>query len=194
MFPARITGNRQRCVAALFPGPLFGPGWVILNLGTFMADFQTTAALRAVAERVNTGAADPETSRALVVFNRTDRPLAGTAVFRADMAWPRDTPLPPVVIRELGGEVVPSALTDRHEGPDRKGRADRRQVAFALRFAVQEVPPQGWRTYIAAYTDTPASDTAEVLADATPGLEVIETLRHGGDLPPVARAMPLTRS
>ena len=138
--------------------------------------------LQAVADRINTGTDTPETSRALVVFNLTHQLLSGVAVFRADMAWPKDTPLPPVIISELEGEAVPSALTEWREGPDRKKRVDRRQVTFALRFAVRDVPAQGWRTYIASYTASPVPEADAILGDATPGLQVIETLRHGGDL------------
>ncbi len=138
-----------------------------------------------LAARINTGSSDADTSRALVVFNLTDVALSGVAVFRADMAWPKDLPLPSVVIRELNGDVVPSALTDWQEGPDRKGRADRRQVSFALRLAVRDVPSQGWRTYIASYADTPGPALPEAVSDGNPGLIVLETLRHAGDYPPL---------
>ena len=56
------------------------------------------AILAAIADRIDTGLDSPETSRALVVFNRTEQPLSGVAVFRASMSWPRDMPLPPVVV------------------------------------------------------------------------------------------------
>ena len=142
--------------------------------------------LTSVADRINTGPTDPNASRALVVFNLTNDPLDGVAVFRADMSWPADTPLPPVVVRDLDGVSVPSSITDRQEAVDKKGRADRRQLAFSLRFAVRDVPPQGWRTYIAAYAHAPVPNLSEVVADETPGLVVVETLRHAGELPPTA--------
>lgn len=138
--------------------------------------------LAAIADRINTGLDDLETSRALVVFNLTPLPLSGVTVFRVAMSWPRDLPLPPVVVMDEG-ESVPSAIRDMTEGPDAKGRADRRQLTFSLYFVVSDVPANGWRTYIAAYSDAGTS----VLEDfvETPGLVVVETTRHGGDLPPV---------
>ncbi len=133
-------------------------------------------------DRINTGTDNPDTSRALVVFNRTDQPVSGIAVFRAEMSWPRGLPPPPVIVTDKGGSV-PSAVRDMTEGPDAKGRADRRRLAFSLCFQVSDVPANGWRTYIAAYTDAP-TPTLEDFVE-TPGLIVVETTRHGGDLPPV---------
>ncbi len=138
--------------------------------------------LTEVAERVNTGADDPETSRALVVFNQADLPVSGVAVFRAAMSWPRALPLPPVVVTD-DGQAVASAVCDRAEAPDLKGRTDRCLLSFSLCFAVSDVPANGWRTYIAAYTDAPAPPLGDFVE--TPGLVVVETTRHGGDLPPV---------
>lgn len=138
--------------------------------------------LAAIAERIHTGLTAPDTSRALVVFNQTDQPLSGLAVFRASMSWPRGVPLPPVVVFEED-RLVPSAVRDMTEGPDAKGRADRRQLAFALCFAVVGVPAKGWRTYIAAYGEVPLTAPQDFIE--TPGLVVVETTRHGGDLPPI---------
>ena len=138
--------------------------------------------LAAIADRIYTGFDDPETSRALIVFNRTDQPVSGIAVFRAVMSWPRDLPLPPVVVTSEGISV-PSAVPDMAEGPDAKGRANRRRLTFALCFTVSEVPANGWRTYIAAYTESPSPPLEDFVE--TPGLVVVETTRHGGDLPPV---------
>lgn len=137
--------------------------------------------LQATAERINTGTENPSTSRALVVFNSTSQTLSGVAIFQASMAWPRETPLPPVSITDADGAAVSSAIRERQTGPDAKGRADRVQLSFALCFAVSDVPANGWRTYIASYADAPAL----VLEDfvETPGLIVVETTRHGGDLP-----------
>jgi len=137
--------------------------------------------LAAITDRINTGLDAPETSRALVVFNQTDQPLSGVAVFRAAMSWPHNLPLPPVVVMDAG-RPVPSAIHDMTEGPDGKGRLDHRQLAFSLGFAVSDVPANGWHTYIAAYTDAPA-DALEDFVE-TPGLVVVETTRHSGDLPP----------
>jgi hypothetical protein len=142
--------------------------------------------LQTIAAQIHTGVSNPETSRALIVFNRTDGFLDGTAVFRAEMSWSADLPLPPVVISELGGAAVSSVLTDWQEEPDPKGRADKRQISFALHFAVHNVPAQGWRTYIAAYSDAIGPVLPESQCDETLGLIVIETLRHEGPLPPVA--------
>ena len=140
--------------------------------------------LQAIAERINTGAADSTTSRALVVFNQTDQPLSGTAVFHAAMSWPLETPLPPIVVTDFDGNSIPCLVTEFSDGPDRKGRADQRHLAFALRFAVQDVPAQGWRTYIASYAAQPSAETTTWLPSDTPGLLVVETLPHSGDLPP----------
>lgn len=130
--------------------------------------------LRTVAERINTGSDNPETSRALVVFNETGAPLSGVAVFEASMSWPVAVPLPPVAVTEFDGTPVVSECADFADGPDVKGRADRRQISFVLRFAVTDVPAHGWKTYLAAYAPVPAP---------TLGLTVLETTRHDGDLP-----------
>lgn len=145
--------------------------------------YSISSDLLALVERVNTGCDNPETSRALIVFNRTEEPISGVAAFSASMSWPRDTPLPPVRVADTEGQTVPAAVTDWDEGPDSKGRADRRQVAFSLCFAVSNVPANGWRTYIASYAEK-ASPLLNDFAE-TPGLVVVETTRHGGDLPPV---------
>jgi hypothetical protein len=138
--------------------------------------------LQSITDCINTGTDGPDTSRALVVFNQTALPLSGVAVFRAAMSWPRGVPLPPVAVMDED-KPVPSAIRDMTEGPDAKGRADRLQLAFSLGFAVADVPVSGWRTYIAAYTDTPSPALEDFVE--TPGLVVVETTRHGGDLPPV---------
>ncbi len=140
-----------------------------------MPDFQATA------ERIHTGTDSPEASRALVVFNSTSQPLSGIAVFRASMAWPRDVLLPPVSVTDTEGVMVPSAVREMQTGPDAKGRADRVQLLFALCFAVSDVPANGWRTYVASYTDVPTL-TLEDFAE-TSGLIVVETTRHSGGLP-----------
>lgn len=131
--------------------------------------------LRALAERINTGADNPETSRALVVFNQTASPLSGVAVFDASMSWPVGVPLPPVVVTDFDGRPIIAELVNFADGPDAAGRAGRRQLTFTLRFAVSDVPARGWKTYFAAYAPLPAP---------TPGLTVLETDHHDGDLPP----------
>ena len=137
--------------------------------------------LQAIAERINTRTENPETSRALVVFNSTPQALTGVAVFRASMAWPRDVLLPPVTLTDTDGEVVPSAVREIETGPDVKGRADKVQLSFALCFAVSDVPANGWRTYLASYTDAPPLALEDFVG--TLGLLVVETTRHSGDLP-----------
>lgn len=140
---------------------------------------------QAIAERINTGAENPETSRALVVFNSTFQSLSGMAVFRASYSWPRNLPLPPVVVTDSDGAVVLSALQEQREAADEKSRADRMQLSFALCFAVCDVPAQGWRTYIASYTEAPMLTQKDDREDfvETPGLVVVETMRHDGALP-----------
>ena len=100
------------------------------------------------------------------------------------MSWPAGTPLPPVRITDGDGNPIPAALTDLANAPDRKGRADRRHLTFALRFLVADVPAQGWRAYVAAYVTEPVPDSPDALAPETAGLNVVETLRHDGPLPP----------
>ena len=144
---------------------------------------QTAVPLTAIVERIHTGLNAPEQSRALVVFNQTDQPLSGIAVFHASMSWPCETPLPPVRVVDMAGEAVLTAVTPIVVGPDVKGRSDRRHLSFSLCFAVSDIPANGWRTYIAAYAETlsPAlQDFVETL-----GLVVVETTRHGGDLLPL---------
>lgn len=137
--------------------------------------------LQPIAERINTGTENPDTSRALVVFNSTHQTLSGIAVFRASMAWPVETPLPPVSVTDAGGRIVPSAVREMQTGLDAKGRADRVQLSFSLCFAAADVPANGWRTYVASYADAPTLLLEDFIE--TPGLTVVETTRHGGDLP-----------
>lgn len=136
--------------------------------------------LQSIAERINTGTENPDTSRALVVFNSTSKSLSGVAVFRASMAWPHNLPLLPVSVTDAAGSVVASVIRETQTGPDAKGRADRVQLAFALCFAVADVPANGWRTYLASYADAPTLALEDCVE--TPGLTVVETTRHGGDL------------
>lgn len=138
--------------------------------------------LSAIAERIQTGLDNPEISRALVVFNQTDQPLSGTAVFHVSMSWPRDAPLPPITVMDEG-KTVPSAIRDMTAGSDIKGRPDRCRLRFSLCFAVSDVPANGWCTYIAAYAETPSPTLEDFVG--IPGLVVVETTRHEGDLPPV---------
>lgn len=140
--------------------------------------------LQPIAERINNGTELSDSSRALIVFNLTASPLAGVAIFHTDMSWPMGTPLPPISVMEMDGTLVASAMTAMAEGPDRKRRADHCQLTFDLHFAVAYVPAQGWKTYIAAYTPEPSPMLRKELTE-TPGLLVIETLRHVGDLPAV---------
>ena len=146
-------------------------------------DFQS------IADRINTGTENPDTSRALVVFNSTLQILSGVAVFRASMAWPRDTPLPPVTLTDTDGEVVSSAVREMEMGPDAKGRADRVQLSFALCFAVSDIPANGWRTYLASYTDAPTLALEDFVG--TLGLTVVETTRHSGELAGTGSLEPL---
>ena len=139
-----------------------------------------TSTFQTLAERIHTGTENPETSRALVVFNSTSQPLSGVAVFRASMSWPRDVPLPPVAVTNSEGVPVPSRLHEMTQGTDAKGRADRVQLSFALCFAVSDVPANGYRTYIASYADAATLALEDFIE--TPGLSVVETTRHGGDL------------
>jgi hypothetical protein len=144
---------------------------------------------QALAKRIDTGEDSPDTSRAFVVFNLTDLPLSGVAVFQAIMSWPRDTPLPPVAVTDMRGVPVAASIRDMMEGPDTKGRPDRCQLTFSLGFQVSDVPANGWRTYLAAYAQAPSPPLADF--GATPGLVVVETTRHGGDLPPTGRLADL---
>jgi hypothetical protein len=141
---------------------------------------QPLLGLQAIAEHINTGTDSLDMSRALVVFNLTPQSQSGVAVFRASMSWPRDVPLPPVVITDSDARPVPSALREMTQGLDAKGRADRVQLGFAIYFMVTDVPANGWRTHIASYTDAPSLELENALPNAD--LVVIETTRHGGDL------------
>ena len=143
----------------------------------------TLTKLQAISDRINTGTDNADISRALVVFNLTARQARGIAVFHASMSWPVEVALPPVAVTDWDGNAVASAVHDLADAPDLKDRADRRHLSFALHFAVTDVPAQGWRTYLAFYSDAP-SPRLENGAE-TADLIVVETLRHGGDLPPV---------
>ena len=137
--------------------------------------------LQALAARIDTGTAHADTSRALVVFNDTDAPISGVAVYFASMPWPLQELVPPVSVTDMDGHAVPCDMSDMAEGPDPKGRATHRELAFQIHFEVTDVPAQGWKTYIASFSDAPPDP--EGLSAATDGLTVIETTRHGGDLP-----------
>ena len=139
--------------------------------------------LHFIAERINTGTENPDTSRALIVFNLTSTPQSGVAVFQASMSWPKDVPLPPVVIADSEGVPIPSAIREMAQSADARGRADRVQLHFAIYFAAAAVPAQGWRTYLASYTDAPVLELENTLPNAD--LIVRETTRHGGDLPTI---------
>jgi len=149
---------------------------------------QTLPGLQAIAERINTGTDNTDTSRALTVFNLTRHSQSGIAVFRASMSWPRDVLLSPVVITDTDGGMVPSAVREMTQGADAKGRADRVQLSFAIYFMVTDVPANGWRTYIASYTDAPSPGLENAPPNAD--LVVMETTRHGGELPLVGE-LPL---
>ena len=154
-----------------------------------MSGLSSQELLLSVVCRINTGTENPDTSRALVVFNLTSQPVSGTAIFRASMSWPRDLPLPPVIVTDTDGILVPSAIQDMKQGPDTKGRADRVHLSFAIYFVVADVPANGWRTYIASYADAPAPRLKDFVETA--GLTVVETTRHGGDLAMVGMLEPL---
>ena len=137
---------------------------------------------QAIAERINTGTENPDTSRALVVFNCTSQTLSGVAVFRASFSWPRAVVFPAVVVIDsLGNEVI-SRPHNLENKPDTKGRHDRWQISFDLRFLVSNIPAQGWHTYYALYADVPDQRVLAPENAETPGLVVVETTRHGGDL------------
>ncbi|BDI32243.1 hypothetical protein CCAX7_42940 [Capsulimonas corticalis] len=139
--------------------------------------------LRQTAEKVDTGTEASETSRAFVVFNTTRAPLTGTAVFHAEMSWPRGADLPPIAVTEMAGRPVPRVVGDVLRSEDERGRPDRERIAFDIRFAVTDVPANGWKTYLAWFTEDPAPPNAADLPEAETGLIAIETTRHGGDFP-----------
>ena len=143
---------------------------------------QNPEQLQSLADNINTGLDNPETSRALVVFNQMHLSQSGTAVFRASMSWPLNLPLPPVAVTNGEGNLVPAIIRELTESPDPKGRADRVLLCFALHFSADAVLANGWRTYYASYAES-ASPLLENAAENT-DLIVIETTRHGGDLPP----------
>ena len=138
--------------------------------------------LQSLADRINTGLDNPETSRVLVVFNQTDRSQSGTAVFRASMSWPLNLPFPPVAVTNGEGNLVPASIGMMSEAPDPKGRSTRALLSLAVRFDVADIPPSGWRTYYAAYAEhaSPPLENGAENAD----LMVVETTRHDGDLSP----------
>ncbi len=145
--------------------------------------------LQNLAGRIDTGDADSETSRALVVFNTTGKALTGVAVHEASMAWPVNALVPFIAVTDTNGSPVASDIPNLAEGPDPGGRADHRLLAFQLRFAVQDVPARGWQTYLVFMAGDAVDETAapepQGLDTETPGLVVVETSRHQGDLPPV---------
>ncbi|MCW3061816.1 MAG: hypothetical protein JWQ02_3637 [Capsulimonas sp.] len=140
--------------------------------------------LRQTAENIDTGLDAPETSRALVVFNATDEALSGNAVYHAQMSWKRGAELPPIAVTQLDGQTVPSWVSPVQRDEDERGRLDREQIAFDISFAVTDVPANGWKTYLAWFTDqAPSKKFDEDLRKPHTGLLVIETTRHGGHLP-----------
>ncbi len=149
----------------------------------------TASNLQPIADRINTGLEDTETTRALVVFNcRTDGPLSCSAVFPVAMSWLVSTPFPPVTVTDENGSLVASAVRFYRQSPDIKGRKTHCHVWFELWFDVCDVPQRGWKTYIAAYTEVPGPLLTEF--HGLHGLLVVETTRHGGDLPRVGELEP----
>ncbi|MEO7719393.1 MAG: hypothetical protein ABIY70_24590 [Capsulimonas sp.] len=140
--------------------------------------------LRQAAENIDTGLDAPETSRALVVFNTTHEIGNGTAVYHAQMPWRRGVPLPPIMVTQWDGAIVPSWVSPVQRTKDERDRPDREQIAFDIFFSVKDVYAQGWKTYLAWFTDQTSSEEFDE-APRTPrtGFVVIETTRHGGHLP-----------
>jgi len=129
-----------------------------------------------IASRIDTGTTNPDSSRALIVFNTTSEPLSGIAVFHVDMPW-RDG-------RELQGIQVSHLLSQRvcissiSEPIFSGGR-----IMFDLCFEVVDIPALGWDTYIAEYVET-ATNKLSTLHPNTVDLVVHETPRHTGSLSP----------
>ena len=138
--------------------------------------------LRHMAENIDTGLDSPETSRALVVFNETDEAQGGMAIYHAEMSWRRGATLPPIAVTQMDGRDVPSVVGAVQRSDDLKGRPDRELIAFDIRFAVTDVVPNGWKTYLAWFTDRALPENIfEEFLEPAPGLVVIETTRHSGD-------------
>ena len=161
--------------------------------------FADPGTLRAIAARIDTGIANPETSRALIVFNPADTPASGIAVFDVDMRWRDGQPLPPLRLSRL---VTGASCRSRITPPEftaSNGEAQKGRIHFQILFEVEEISATGWDTYIAEYLDTSATpDPARQLIDSTDSavldLKVFETTRHLGDLPPRSAVSSSSRS
>jgi hypothetical protein len=140
---------------------------------------------RRIAEAIDTGLGAIETSRALVVFNKSQSTLAGSIVFPVDMPWRIGREFPPVrIVHQATGAAMPHSIQRLVlDPPDSASPYSR--LRFDLLFAVIPLVAIGWDTYVAEYAT--AVQSAYPVIPGTPidasRYVVIECVRHGGRLP-----------
>lgn len=132
-----------------------------------------------IASQIDTGTENFDNSRALIVFNSTDKPVSGIACFHVDMPWRRDKILPAIDIYHF---LTNQATRCRYSLTPGFMPADRRLV-FDLSFEVKDIPALGWDTYIAEYVEKVKTPRLNA-EDWIDSLIVAETLRHPGEYPP----------
>jgi hypothetical protein len=139
-----------------------------------------------ISEAIDTGLDHPETSRALIVFNTSGEPLVGLLVFHVEMPWRVGHDLPPLQATNLASQrVCRHRILNLIFVPPPHDE-DRGLLHFDLWIEVEGVAPRGWETLIVEYV----SRSGEEQTDAVIPLPldpdryvIVETLRHGGDLP-----------
>ncbi len=149
-----------------------------------MASVPRDSVLQEFAERIDTGNDNPDRSRALIIFNFSDKPLEGLVLFSVDMPWTDTDELPPVRVCKFGSEeAAPSGIRQLKHEPAAPGQAKGR-ISFGLCFEVDLVGEHSYATYIAEYVES--QDVPEVIGEPADSqyYRVVETVRHEGELPP----------
>lgn len=139
--------------------------------------------LRRATELIDTSNDDPDATRALVVWNAGETSSAGIAVYHAEYPMRSAASLVGVDVRDGDGLAVPAALrnvTIRNSG---EGAGERPIVIFDLVFVIREIPPRSWDTYFASYAQR-AREEDKLRESPEADVAVLETLCHGGPLPP----------
>ena len=138
-------------------------------------------------------------TRVLVVLNQWNEAYSGPVRFAAAFPIRAASDPPPVTVRDIRGNIVPSRLTVSavSERPDLP--ANRVWWTMELEFVAGDVPAQGWRSFSSAFAwsaESRSEDAAFWSAQppAPPEIRVAETECHHGDLPLTGYFADITNS
>lgn len=139
-------------------------------------------------QQIDTGS-DTPASRSLVVFNPTVVAVTGRAILAVDIPWYRSVPFPLVEVRDVAtGRVVLNEIDNLHWalGTDTNTEVgdDKERLRFFMKLSVENVPANGYATYLATFCDDPADAPPYDLPTLRTDLIVVEDGFHGGELPP----------